>query len=190
MNKLQIFISALTAITSLACTRVKSIPENMKTEQKDTGFYQISMRSIDGESINFSRYKGKKVLIVNVASECGFTPQYAELETLHKKFGDKLVVLGFPCNQFGGQEPGSAEDIRTFCSKNYGVSFQLFEKTDVKGEKQSAVYQWLGSKALNGWNDELPNWNFCKYLIDENGRLLRFFPSRIKPMSEEITGLL
>jgi glutathione peroxidase len=148
------------------------------------------MKSIDGEVVDFSKYKGKKVLVVNTASECGYTPQYAELEELHKKYGEKLVVLGFPSNDFGGQEPGSNEEIASFCQKNYGVSFQLFEKVDVKGKDACELYQWLANKDANGWNDQAPKWNFNKYLIDENGKLIKYFPSNVKPMSQELLSSL
>lgn len=153
-------------------------------------FYDFKMKSIDGEIIDFARYKGKKVLVVNTASECGYTPQYAELEELHKKYGDKVVVLGFPANNFGGQEPGSNSEIASFCQKNYGVTFQLFEKVEVKGDKTCDLYQWLSNKDQNGWNDQAPRWNFNKYLIDEQGKLVKYFPSGVKPLSTELISAL
>jgi glutathione peroxidase len=190
IRKRNFFLVAISAFTALACTQIKSKPESYETMKTSDDFYQFKLKSIDGDIIDFSRFKGKKVLIVNVASNCGFTTQYAELEELHKKYGDKIAVLGFPCNQFGGQEPGSAAEIKSFCSSNFGVSFQLFDKVDVKGSSQSPLYKWLGSKELNGWNEELPGWNFCKYLIDEKGQLIRYYNSRVKPMSQDIVGLL
>ena len=154
-------------------------------------FHNLSIQSLDGKStINFSDFKGKKVLCVNVASECGYTYQYEGLEELHKKYGDKLVVIGFPCNQFGGQEPGAPEEIESFCKKNYGVSFLMTEKIDVKGENQHAVYQWLTNKNLNGVDDYSIKWNFNKFMIDEEGKLIAYFGSSVKPMDEEITSLL
>ncbi|MCL4163862.1 UNVERIFIED_CONTAM: hypothetical protein GTU68_044643 [Idotea baltica] len=143
------------------------------------------MSGIDGTSIDFSEYKGKKVLIVNVASECGFTPQYEDLQNLHEAHGEKIVVLGFPANDFGGQEPGSNTSIQQFCQVNYGVNFQLFEKISVTGTGRHALYSWLEAE-----NDNRPNWNFCKYLIDEHGKVLGFFPSSVNPMEEAITSLL
>lgn len=155
-----------------------------------TSFYDLKFTTIDGETINFSKYKGKKLLIVNTASECGYTPQYADLEKLNEEYGDKIVILGFPANNFGGQEPGSNTEIKGFCKKNYGVTFQLFEKSSVKGDDKNAVYQWLTDKNKNGWNDQEPTWNFCKYLINEKGELVKFFPSKVKPMDQDILSLL
>ena len=149
-------------------------------------FYGFKMTSIDGEAIDFSKYKGKKVMLVNVASKCGFTPQYAELEQLHEQYGDKLVILGFPANNFGSQEPGSNDEIQEFCKKNYGVKFQMFEKISVKGDDQHPLYQWLSKKELNGWNDEAPKWNFTKYLVNEKGELIKVFPSKVKPTDKEV----
>lgn len=144
------------------------------------------MKDIDGNEIDFNRYKGKKVLIVNVASECGNTPQYADLEKLHEQYGDKVTVLGFPANNFGSQEPGSNSDIKTFCKKNYEVKFTMFSKISVKGDDADPLYQWLADKSKNGWNDKQPNWNFAKYLVDENGQLIAFFPAKTNPLSEDI----
>ncbi len=170
------------------CTRVVSAPNEIV--MATTSFYDFKLAALDGKTIDFSTFKGKKVLIVNTASECGFTPQYAGLQELHAKHGDKLVILGFPCNDFGGQEPGNSGEIATFCSKNYGVSFQMMEKVNVKGDGKSPIYKWLTSKEANGWNEEAPNWNFCKYLVDEQGKLINFFTSGVKPMSEELLSKL
>jgi glutathione peroxidase len=146
--------------------------------------------ALNGEEINFSQYKGKKVLIVNTASKCGYTPQYEDLQWLHENYGDKVAVLGFPANNFGGQEPGTNEEIAGFCKKNYGVTFQMFDKIDVVGKNQHPLYQWLTDPTKNGWNDQAPSWNFCKYLIDENGTLIKFFGSGVNPAEETITSLL
>lgn len=149
-------------------------------------FYDYSLKSLDGkETINFSRYKGKKVVVINVASKCGNTPQYAEWQAFHKQYGDKIVVLGIPANNFKSQEPGSNEEIAEFCQKNYGVTFQMLEKVSVLGEDQSPLYQWLTHKDLNGWNDNAPNWNFSKYVINENGELTHFFRDKVLPSNEE-----
>jgi glutathione peroxidase len=135
-------------------------------------------------------FKGKYVLCVNVASECGYTPQYADLQKLAEKYADKLVVIGFPCNQFMGQEPGTAEDIQTFCKKNYGVTFPLSQKISVKGEDQHPIYQWLTTKSLNGVSDATIKWNFNKILVDPNGNWLKHFGSGVNPLSEEIGSLI
>jgi glutathione peroxidase len=151
-------------------------------------FYDFQMKAIDGTNINFSKYKGKKVLVVNVASKCGFTPQYADLQKLNEMYGDKVAILGFPANNFGSQEPGTNHEISQFCTQNYGVTFQMFEKISVKGDDMAPLYQWLTEIQYNGWNTEEPSWNFCKYLIDENGQLIAFWPSKVKPLSDEIVS--
>lgn len=156
----------------------------------EKSFYDFKMKDIDGNVVDFNQYKGKKVLIVNVASKCGYTPQYAELQELNEKYGDQVAILGFPANNFGGQEPGTNEDIKQFCTENYGVTFQMFDKVSVKGVDKHPLYRWLSDKNLNGWNDKEPSWNFCKYFINENGELKKFFPSSVKPMDEEIISLI
>jgi glutathione peroxidase len=153
-------------------------------------FYDFKMKAIDGKEIDFAQYKGKKVLVVNTASECGYTPQYEDLQKLHEQYGDKIVVLGFPANNFGGQEPGSNEDIVQFCKKNYGVTFQLFQKISVKGEDMHPLYQFLSKKELNGKVEQEPGWNFSKYLINEKGEVVMFFPHKTKPLSEEILAFV
>jgi glutathione peroxidase len=149
-------------------------------------FYDYSLKSLDGkETINFSRYKGKKVVVINVASKCGNTPQYTEWQAFHKQYGDKIVVLGIPANNFKSQEPGSNEEIAEFCQKNYGVTFQMLEKVSVLGDDQAPLYKWLTHKDLNGWNDNAPNWNFSKYVINEKGELTHFFRDKVLPSNEE-----
>ncbi len=145
-----------------------------------TSIYDFKINSIDGEEIDFTKYKGKTLLIVNVASKCGYTPQYADLEKLHEQYGDKIVVLGFPANNFGSQEPGSNEEIATFCQKNFGVKFQMFEKVSVKGEDQHALYKWLKEKT-----GEEPSWNFCKYMVKPDGTV-KFFKSGVNPLDKQI----
>ncbi|PVY41086.1 glutathione peroxidase [Pontibacter virosus] len=163
----------------------------METQASQTAqssnFYSFKVESLEGKEIDLSKYKGKKVLVVNTASECGYTPQYADLQKLHETHGDKVVILGFPANNFGGQEPGSEEEIAAFCQKNYGVTFQMMEKVSVKGDDQHPLYQWLAKNSPN--NDE-PSWNFSKYLIDENGKVVAFYPSKVKPMGEEILAAI
>ena len=149
--------------------------------------YDYSAQSIDGDSIFISAYKGKKILIVNVASRCGFTPQYEELQELSEQYKDQVEILGFPANDFLWQEPASNEKIKEFCSMKYNVSFPMFKKIGVKKTKnQHPVYTWLSNKLLNGWNNQAPSWNFCKYLIDENGKLIEYYSSKINPLNDEI----
>jgi len=145
-----------------------------------SSIYDFKMNSIDGELIDFSKYKGKTLLIVNVASKCGFTKQYADLEKLHEQFGDKITILGFPANNFGSQEPGSNAEIATFCHQNFGVKFQMFEKISVKGNDQSALYAWLKEKTGHE-----PTWNFCKYLVKPDGTV-KFYESKVNPLDKEI----
>lgn len=167
----------ITLLLSLFMVNPGQVPES---------FYDFQMKSIDGKIISFDQYKGKKVLLVNVASKCGFTPQYEDLQKLNELYGNKVVILGFPANNFGNQEPGTNEEIALFCSANYGVTFQMFEKISVKGDDMAPLYQWLSNEKYNGWNNEAPSWNFCKYLVDENGKLIAFFPSKVKPLSDEL----
>ena len=149
--------------------------------------YDISINSLDGQSIDLSNYKGKYLLFVNVASNCGFTGQYKDLQKLYDSYNDKLMIIGLPCNQFGGQEPGTAQEIKTFCEVNYGVSFLMTEKIDVKGKNQHPIYQWLTNKNKNGVSNSSVKWNFQKYLIDNNGNLIDHFLSITNPMSTKIT---
>ena len=165
---------------------IKGKPTNSTASIATKSFYDFTVKSIEGKDIPLSTYKGKKVLVVNTASECGYTPQFTELEELHEKHKDKVVLLGFPANNFGGQEPGNNAEIATFCQRNFGVSFQLFEKSDVVGPDQNALYQWLTHKEQNGWNNTAPSWNFCKYLINEKGELVKFYSAAVGPMSDEV----
>lgn len=162
-----------------------------KNNPPKSSIYSISIMSLDGKNaLDLSQYKGKKMLIVNTASECGFTPQYDDLQKLQDKYTDKLVVIGCPCNQFGGQEPGTASDISAFCKKNFGVTFPLSQKIDVKGDNQHPLYQWLTKKSINGVLDSEVKWNFNKFLISEDGQLLAYFASTTNPLSNDITHYL
>jgi glutathione peroxidase len=152
--------------------------------------YDYRIEGIDGKEIDFSAYKGKKILLVNTASECGFTPQYAPLQKLHELYGERLAVVGFPSNNFGAQEPGDEDEIMNFCKTNYGVTFPLSKKVDVTGPDKNEIFQWLTGKELNGWNDREPNWNFCKYLVDESGRLTNFFSHKMDPMDPKILSAI
>lgn len=149
------------------------------------GFYDFKVKTLEGENFDLSSLKGKKVMVVNVASKCGFTPQYKDLEEMYRKYEGDLVIIGFPANNFANQEPGSASEIRNFCSQNYGVTFPLMEKISVKGDDIHPLYQWLTSREKNGVMDSEVKWNFQKYLIDENGRLVDVMYSKEKPESEK-----
>ena len=179
-----------TIVLLLSGFTYKKISKNDSEIAALSNFYDLKAVGIDGEEISFNDYKGKKVLIVNVASKCGYTYQYAEMQKLHDLYGEKVIVLGFPSNDFLYQEPGSNEKIAEFCESVYGVTFQMFEKIATKGKNQSSVYEWLSKPELNGWNNQSPSWNFCKYLINEEGNLIGFFDARVKPLSDEITSLL
>lgn len=152
--------------------------------------YDFKVSSLEGATIDFSKFKGKKILIVNTASKCGYTPQYAELEKLHQQYKDKLVIIGFPANNFRGQEPGSNEEIQEFCKRNYGVSFLMSEKVSVKGEDIHPLFKHLVAQAeAKGIKDPI-KWNFTKFLVDEKGNLIDVFPSKTVPTSSEITSHL
>lgn len=171
--------------------KTNSSNNNNKPNYISKNFYDFSIPSLTGDStIDLSSYKGKKILIVNVASKCGFTPQYEGLEKLYEANKDKLVIIGFPCNQFMGQEAGSANEIQKFCSLTYGVSFPMTQKVEVLGKNQHPIYQWLTQKELNGKDNYKVSWNFNKFLLDENGKLIAHFGSKTKPLSKEITSLL
>jgi glutathione peroxidase len=152
--------------------------------------YDFKVNGLDGAPIELTKYRGKKLLIVNTASQCGYTPQYADLENLYQKYKNKLVIIGFPANNFGGQEPGTNGQIKEFCKKNYGVSFPMSEKVSVKGDDIDPLFRWLTTKTENGVMDAEIKWNFTKFLLDEKGKLVAVFPSKVNPMSEEITKLL
>ena len=143
--------------------------------------YDYKITAIDGSIIDMATFKGKKILIVNVASECGFTPQYEDLEKLYRQYKDQLVVIGFPANDFFGQEPGSNEEILQFCTSKYEVTFPLTQKISVKGKDKAPIYQWLTEKKLNGVEDSEVSWNFNKYLVDEDGRCICHFKSKVEP---------
>ena len=156
-----------------------------------TSVYDYPLTTIDGEKFDLNSIKGRKILVVNVASKCGYTYQYEGLQNLAEKYSDKLIILGFPANDFLWQEPAKNDKIKEFCSVNYGVTFPMFEKTSVKkSDKQHPLFTWLSNKNLNGWNDDAPSWNFCKYLIDEDGKLLEMFTSKVKPFDERIVKYL
>ncbi|MGV8946692.1 MAG: glutathione peroxidase [Lutibacter sp.] len=181
MKKIKIF-----TIVLILASIFQSCAQEKKNTLKPINMYNFAINSLTGEKIDLNQFKGKKILFVNVASECGFTPQYKDLQKLHETYKNKLVVIGLPCNQFGNQEPGSATQIKSFCEKNYGVDFLITEKIDVKGEDQHPLYAWLTQKEKNGLMDSSVKWNFQKYLVDENGKLIDVFYSITTPLSEKI----
>jgi glutathione peroxidase len=151
-----------------------------------TDFYSFKVKTLEGKDFDFSTLKGKKVMVVNTASKCGNTPQYKDLEELSQKYSDNLVIIGFPANNFGSQEPGTATEIRKFCTDNYNVTFPLMQKISVKGDDMAPLYKWLTSKKENGVMDSEVKWNFQKYLIDENGKLVDVIDPKDKPTSDKI----
>ena len=189
-NTIFLAVLAIGIILLLVGLTAKKSNDPVEKSKAIASFYDLKATSIDGKEINFEQFKGKKVLIVNTASACGYTYQYEGLQKLHDLYGEDVAVLGFPANDFMFQERGSDSDIADFCEKNYGVTFQMFSKITTRGKNQSPIYTWLTNKDLNGWNEKKPTWNFCKYLVNEDGDLVAFFDKSIKPLSKEITGLL
>lgn len=153
-------------------------------------FYDFKVKTLEGKDFDLATLKGKKVMVVNTASKCGYTPQYEDLQNLYEQYGKNLVIIGFPANNFANQEPGSAAEIRQFCTDNYKVTFPLMEKISVKGNDMHPLYKWLTSKSLNGVMDSEVKWNFQKYLIDENGKLVDVIYSKEKPGSEKVIAWL
>lgn len=175
---------SISASNNVAEVNAKNIAQS---ENLNQSFHSFSISSLDESStLNMADYKGVKILIVNVASKCGYTPQYEGLQKLYEQYNENLQIIGFPCNQFMGQEPGGKEEIASFCKKNYGVTFPLSSKIDVKGENQHPIYSWLTSKKQNGLDDFKVSWNFNKFLIDEEGKLIGHFGSSVEPLSEVI----
>ncbi len=181
--------NVLFAFTSLLICSFMN-PTSTADSIKPASIYKFKVDGLEGGTIDFSKFKGKKILVVNTASKCGFTPQYDELEKLYKEYSNKLVIVGFPANNFGGQEPGTNAEIKEFCKKNYGVTFPMAAKVSVKGDDISPVFKWLTTKAENGVMDADIKWNFTKFLLDENGVLLTKFDSKVTPMSDEILAYL
>jgi len=164
------------------------IPFNGFSQPED--FYSFKVKTLESQDFDLSSLKGKKVMVVNTASKCGYTPQYEDLQVLHEQYGGKLVILGFPANNFGNQEPGTALEIRQFCSDKYHVTFTMMEKISVKGDDMHPLYKWLTSKEKNGVMDSEVKWNFQKYLIDENGKLVDVLYSKEKPGSKKVINWL
>ena len=162
----------------------------MTAFQTNKNIYDCKVAGLNGGTIDLAQYKGKKILIVNVASECGYTYQYEDLEKLYEKYKDKMVLIGFPCNQFGFQEPGTAEEIKKFCTEKYSVTFPLAAKINVKGKDQAPIYEWLTKKELNGVETTDVSWNFNKYLIDEHGNYIAHYGSKVKPFDSVLVAAI
>jgi glutathione peroxidase len=163
-------------------------PKGDDTADIPKTIYEFKVETLDGGTIDFSEFKGKKILIVNTASKCGYTPQYAELEKLYETYKDKLVIVGFPANNFLSQEPGDNKQISEFCQKNYGVSFPMASKISVKGKNMAPIYRWLTNKDYNHYESSSVKWNFQKYLLDEKGQLVAVFAPGVKPLSDEVVA--
>ena len=165
----------------------KQIQWNQENKIPLVPIYSLTTKDINGKDFDFSSVKGKKILLVNTASDCGFTGQYEALEKLQEKYSSSLVVIGFPANDFKEQESKDNESIATFCKKNYGVSFPLMSKSVVvKKQNQNEVFQWLSEASMNGWNQQAPVWNFCKYLVNEQGVLTHYFPMTVDPLDASV----
>jgi glutathione peroxidase len=191
MKKIVVFTAFIAAACSApeANQSTTAMALNVTTPMEATSFYDLTATTIDGDTYAFSELKGKRVLIVNTASKCGYTPQYEGLQELHNAYGgEDFIILGFPSNDFGFQEPGSEEKIADFCEKNYGVTFQMMSKVKTSAKGGHPVYQWLCNASQNGVSDAKVSWNFNKFLIDENGRWTAHHASRVEPMSGEITS--
>ena len=185
---LKSFYPVLMRLSSLKSGRIK---KNTLNKRPLVSIYNLETMKINGESLLLKDLKGKKMLLVNTASDCGYTNQYAELEKLYSEHKNKLVVLAFPSNDFKEQEKGTDADIATFCKINYGVSFPLIKKSQViKGDAQNDVFNWLSNAAKNGWNNQAPVWNFSKYLVDEAGVLTHYFDPSLSPLSKDIVGAI
>ena len=183
-------IKTLNIILILLVTLISVEYNSNNIKTKPMPIYDIIINDIEGKEINLNDFKGKYVLFVNVASNCGFTRQYKDLQTLHDKYKDELVVVGVPCNQFGGQEPGDEEQISIFCSEKYNVTFPMTEKIAVRGSNQHPLYKWLTSKDLNGRKNSSVKWNFQKYLVDKDGNLIDYWYSLTNPTSSKITNYI
>lgn len=190
MTKIIALSIAFLSFITLPPTESKIVTDKTGHVAQPQTIYDFKVAALDGTIIDFAAFKGKKILIVNTASKCGYTPQYEALEKLYETYKDKLVVVGFPANNFLGQEPGSNTDIKEFCKKNYGVTFPMAAKISVKGDDIAPIYKWLCNMSENGVMDATIKWNFNKFLIDENGTILNWYPSKVTPMSEEITSKL
>lgn len=176
----------LMKVTNLFGANNKALKNTQKLESM-TSIYDLPLQLNNGQQVQLNNYKGKKILLVNTASDCGYTGQYSELQKLYEDYNNDLIVIGFPANDFKEQEKGSDEEIASFCKINYGVTFPLAAKSSVvKSDQQNAIFNWLSNKEKNGWNDQQPTWNFSKYLLDENGNLTNYFDPSVSPLSDDV----
>ena len=190
-KKIIMFTFASTVISGVfSMAFSKNVIENEGVVSGSKSFYDLSINDINGEEINLERFKGKKIMIVNVASRCGYTSQYKDLQSLYEKNKDKLEIIAVPCNDYGSQESGSNSDIKNFCETNYGVSFTMGSKQNIKSSPMSDLYRWLSDPKQNGWNSSLPSWNFCKYVINEDGQLTHFLRSGVNPTGKEMSEII
>jgi len=180
--------TVITGVFSMAFS--KNVIEHKEVINGSKSFYDLSINDINGEEINLERFKGKKVMIVNVASRCGYTSQYKDLQSLYERNKDKLEIIAVPCNDYGSQESGSNSEIKLFCETNYGVTFTMGSKQKIKSSPISDLYRWLSDPKQNGWNSSLPSWNFCKYVINEDGQLTHFLRSGVSPTSREMSEII
>lgn len=178
-------MSLTTAIKDIFSDKKEAVSAPATVSAPTKSLYDFTVSDIKGKPVALKQYAGKKVVILNVASKCGYTKQYADWEKFFEEHGEKIVVLGFPANNFMGQEPGTNEEIAEFCKATFGVKFPMFAKVSVKGDDQAPLYKWLTTKEMNGWNDKAPTWNFCKYVINEKGELTNFFASGVTPGDAE-----
>lgn len=189
-NMLKSFYPVLTSVTRFFGINSKTVLAKTQTVPT-TPIYAIPFELINGDTTDLSVYKGKKIIIVNTASDCGYTGQYEELQKLYEQKKNEIVIVGFPANDFKQQEKGSNEEIASFCKKNYGVEFPLAMKTTVvKSPDQHAIFKWLSDAKLNGWNEQAPSWNFSKYVLDEEGKLLGYFDPGVSPLGKEFMQVL
>ena len=189
MKKISLFIAILILSSCQNQAQNNNKAMESQTPVQTQTIYQFKVTDLYGKEFDFSTLKGKKLLIVNTASECGLTPQYKDLEAIYSKYKDKnFVIIGFPANNFGSQEPGSNEQIAKFCQMNYGVTFPMMSKISVKGKDIHEVYQFLTQKDKNGLQDSQVEWNFQKYLINEDGELIKVLSPRVLPTDSEIVG--
>ena len=187
LNRVLIVAFSLAFLSLYSMPNGSNIVSDNPTKESTSTIFNYKLKNIYGDVITLDKFKGKKILIVNVASHCGYTSQYNDLQKLQDRFKDKLQVIAFPCNDFGFQEPGTSKQIAEFCEVNYNIKFPIMEKINIRRSPTHPLYEWLSNSELNGWNDSKPKWNFYKYLIDENGKLINLFNSGTSPLSTHIT---
>ena len=187
LNRVLIVAFSLAFLSLYSMPNGSNIVSDNPNKESTSTIFSYKLKNIYGDVITLDKFKGKKILIVNVASHCGYTSQYNDLQKLQDRYKDKLQVIAFPCNDFGFQEPGTSKQIAEFCEVNYNIKFPIMEKINIRRSPTHPLYEWLSNSELNGWNDSKPKWNFYKYLIDENGKLINLFNSGTSPLSTHIT---